>query len=472
MILKNYIIIFFVLVFSLNANAGNRSLPDFVKLVKKYDQAVVNISTVSKGKKVPGLSELNIPELENSPFGDLLKKFFEHGGKETLPEKRKTSSLGSGFVISQDGYILTNNHVVEGADEIIVRMADRGEYSAKLIGTDKKTDIALLKIDAKGLATIKFGKSADLQVGEWVLAIGSPFGFEHTATAGIVSAVGRSLPNENYVPFVQTDVAINPGNSGGPLFNMDGEVIGINSQIYSRTGGFMGLSFAIPIDVALNVVEQLKNKGKVSRGWLGVLIQEITNELAESFGMKKPEGALVAEILKDSPASRSGLRVGDIILEFNGHKIIHSSDLPPIVGQASIDAYSNMKILRNRQIMNLKIKVGELPDDEQVISKSSISKIAPVKSNRLNILLKPVPEEIAKKLPSGNKGVYVAKVLDGVAKDAGIMKGDVILRFNYQEIESVKHFEQMLEEAKANTPIAILVQRESGPVFLAIKIKD
>jgi len=350
-------------------------------------------------------------------------------------------------------------------------MLGRREFVATVVGTDKKSDIALLKIKAENLPIVQIGKSEDLQVGEWVLAIGSPFGFEHTSTSGIVSAIGRSLPNENYVPFIQTDAAINPGNSGGPLFNMDGEVIGVNSQIYSRTGGFMGLSFAVPIDIAMEVVAQLKSKGKVSRGWLGVMIQEISGELAESFNMSRPEGALVAEIMKDSPAASSGIEVGDIILSFNGHKIVHSSDLPPVVGRAPIDVDSNMLILRNGKKMNLKIKIGELPEDDNVIAKVNKTETIERKSNKLKIDLTPVPDEVAKTLTTAKRGVYVKKVTAGPAQDAGIRDGDVILRFNYQEIKSVEHLEELLESIANNVTVAILIQRATGPVFLAIKIK-
>jgi len=467
--LKNKLALFAVFFFALSSSYA-QSLPDFVTLVKQYDASVVNISTTTQRKGAP-LSNLNIPELENSPFGELFKRFLERDRGQFAPKREKSASLGSGFIISEDGYILTNNHVVEGADEIIVSMLGRREFVATVVGTDKKSDIALLKIAAENLPIVQIGKSKNLQVGEWVLAIGSPFGFEHTATSGIVSAVGRSLPNENYVPFIQTDAAINPGNSGGPLFNMDGEVIGVNSQIYSRTGGFMGLSFAVPIDIAMEVVAQLKSKGKVSRGWLGVMIQEISGELAESFNMSRPEGALVAEIMKDSPAASSGIEVGDIILSFNGHKIVHSSDLPPVVGRAPIDVDSNMLILRNGKKMNLKIKIGELPEDDNVIAKVNKTETIERKSNKLKIDLTPVPDKVAKTLATAKKGVYVKKVTAGPAQDAGVRNGDVILRFNYQEIKSVEHLEELLESIANNVTVAILIQRATGPVFLAIKIK-
>ncbi|VAV96064.1 HtrA protease/chaperone protein, partial [hydrothermal vent metagenome] len=301
-------------------------LPDFTGLVEKNGAAVVNISTEEKrdkrSKRIPRRFQ-DMPE--NGPFGEWFKHFFGEEGEGNNGEgngfggpHRYAQSLGSGFIISKDGYVLTNNHVVADADKIIVRLSDRRELEAELIGTDKRSDLALLKIEGDDFPVVKIGSSETLKAGEWVLAIGSPFGFDYSVTAGIVSAKGRSLPRENYVPFIQTDVAINPGNSGGPLFNLDGEVVGINSQIYSRTGGYMGLSFAIPIDVVMNVVEQLKSDGHVVRGWLGVLIQDVTRELAESFGMKKPHGALVARVLPNSPAEAAGFKIGDIVVKFNG----------------------------------------------------------------------------------------------------------------------------------------------------------
>ena len=311
-------------------------LPGFTELIKETAPAVVNISTTQKVQSgMPELPEgFEIPDFpEDSPFGELFKYFFEHGGSGGVePDMRDAKSLGSGSIISEDGYIMTNYHVIKDADEIIVRLNDHRELRAEVIGADQRSDIALVKIDASDLPVVKIGKSADLEVGEWVLAIGSPFGFDYSATAGIVSAKGRSLPKENYVPFIQTDVAINPGNSGGPLFNQDGEVVGVNSQIYSRTGGYMGLSFAIPIEVAMDVAEQLKTKGRVTRGWLGVLIQDVTHDLAESFGMDHPRGALVAKVLPDSPARAAGLQAGDVIVNFDGKDIRGSSSLPPIVG--------------------------------------------------------------------------------------------------------------------------------------------
>ncbi|WP_353573300.1 trypsin-like peptidase domain-containing protein, partial [Candidatus Albibeggiatoa sp. nov. BB20] len=315
-----WIPLFFLMLSTAQARS---SLPEFTELVEQYGPAVVNISTTAK-KKSEKLGSLgrDLPDIpEDSPLHDFFRRFFDEENMGSQP----STSLGSGFIISPDGYVITNHHVVDNAKEIIVRLTDRRELEAEIIGSDKRSDLALLKIEADHLPIVKLGSSKNLKVGEWVLAIGSPFGFDHSATAGIVSATGRSLPNDNYIPFIQTDVAINPGNSGGPLFNMDGEVVGVNAQIYSRTGGFMGLSFAIPVDVMNNVVDQLKSDGKVVRGWLGVLIQDVTRDLAESFNMEKPQGALVAQVLPDSPAENASFKSGDIITKFNNQIVEHSS---------------------------------------------------------------------------------------------------------------------------------------------------
>jgi serine protease Do len=324
--LSSYVVGVLFVVGLLSVPLSARELPDFTELVDRYGPTVVNISTTAKKEEntekpiyrgIPGLPK-------DSPFHDFFRHFFEKDENELFKDQFKdqpSTSLGSGFIISPDGYVVTNNHVIEEAEEIIVRLTDRREFVAELVGADERSDIALLKVNASNLPTVTLGTSEELKVGEWVLAIGSPFGFEHSVTAGIVSAIGRSLPSDTYVPFIQTDVAINPGNSGGPLFNLDGEVIGVNSQIYSRTGGFMGLSFAIPVDVMKNVVAQLQETGKVSRGWLGVLIQDVTHELAESFGMDRPRGALIAKVLEDSPAAAANFQVGDIIITFDGKAV-------------------------------------------------------------------------------------------------------------------------------------------------------
>src|SRR3989339_979776 len=312
----------FVLGIVLGVSAYAKELPDFTELVEKQGPAVVNISTTQIIRNAHGLP--NLPE--GDPFYEFFRRFAPQ-----IPREQESQSLGSGFIISADGYIMTNAHVVESADKITVRLTDKREFSAKVIGADKRTDVALLKIEATGLPKVTVGDPDKLKVGEWVVAIGSPFGFDSSVTAGIVSAKGRSLPQENFVPFIQTDVAINPGNSGGPLFNMNGEVVGINSQIYTRSGGSMGLSFAIPIDVATQVTEQLRTSGKVTRGRIGVTIQELTRELAESFGLSKPNGALISSVEKNGPADKAGIEASDVILKFDGNPVNSSSDLPRLV---------------------------------------------------------------------------------------------------------------------------------------------
>ncbi len=460
--------VIFVVLFSLPL-AAQAALPDFTKIVDEAKDSVVNISTKTKAKKSSS-REYNIPELpEGSPFGELFEKFFDRD--EIERGRRDAQSLGSGFIISDDGYILTNHHVIAGADEVIVRMSNRKEFIAKIIGSDEASDVAVLKVEAEKLPVLEFGDSDELKVGEWVLAIGSPFGFDHSVTAGIVSAKGRSLPSDNYVPFIQTDVAINPGNSGGPLFNLDGEVVGINSQIYSRTGGFMGLSFAIPIEMAVDVANQIKETGTVSRGWLGVLIQEVTRELAESFGMNDPHGALVAKVLDDSPAAAAGLEVGDVIVEFNGKKVIRSSSLPPLVGRAKVGQQAQVTVIRNKQRRDIGVQIAELPgaitqaaytpEDDQVIEESA-----------LGMKVEVLGSEARKRLKIEN-GVQVVEVDEaGPANDAGIIKGDVITMIDNRAIDSVDDFEEVTDELKSGKSVALLVQRRAGPVFLAIRPDD
>ncbi len=452
------------------AFALSGSLPSFTELIEKNSPAVVNISTVPRA----GASELGgqsqVPSEEE--LGDFLKKFLErHRGEETPPipdDGEEANSLGSGFVISPDGYILTNHHVVKNASEIVVRFSNRQEYKAKLIGSDVRTDVALLKIDADNLPTLKLGSSEKLKVGEWVLAIGSPFGFEHSATAGIVSAKGRALPSEQYVPFIQTDVAINPGNSGGPLFNLEGEVVGVNSQIYSRTGGFMGLSFAIPIDVAMDVAEQLKTTGKVSRGWLGVYIQEVTGELAESFGLDRPHGALVAQVIADSPAEKGGIQVGDVILSFDGHPISHSSDLPPMVGRFHVGAEAEVVILRGGKEMRRKITIEPLPGDDQIAARRQ--GVDKNRVARLGIAVVPLSKEVSEAL-SISKGVLVDKVSrGGAAAEAGVREGDVIVSINNHNVDSVQALHELVPQLPAGRSLPMLVRRPGGPVFLPLKL--
>jgi len=449
-----------------------QQLPDFTALVEQASPAVVNISTT---QKVQGLQRrlppgMEIPDLpEGTPFGDLFRHFFGEG--EDGPQEFDSKSLGSGFVISSDGYILTNYHVVKDADEIIVRLSDRRELTAQVVGSDSRSDIALLKIDAKDLPVVRIGTSAKLKVGEWVLAIGSPFGFEHSATAGIVSAKGRSLPRENYVPFIQTDVAINPGNSGGPLFNLDGEVVGINSQIYSRTGGFMGLSFAIPIEVAMDVANQLKTSGRVTRGWLGVLIQDVTRELAESFGMKTPRGALVAQVLPDSPAEKAGIQVGDVIVEFNGQAISKSSDLPPLVGATKVGGKVPVTVIREGRSRTLNVVVAALPEEEE-LQAATEGKPRSVSENRLGIEVADLTDEQRKRLGGKQTGVMVTAVRKGPAAQAGVQRGDIITMLNGVQIENSAQFKRLVNDLPYGKSVPLLVQRRNGPVFLALKLPE
>ncbi len=457
-----------LLLFAVAAAAAD-TLPDFTEMVQQNSAAVVNISTTAK-KSTPESGRSLVPDVpEDSPFYDFFRKFFEEQMPDNPGTPRKAASLGSGFIISADGYVITNNHVVDDADEIVVRMSDRREFIAELVGTDKRSDIALLKIDGEDLPAVSLGKSADLEVGEWVLAIGSPFGFDYSVTQGIVSAIGRSLPNENYVPFIQTDVAINPGNSGGPLFNLDGEVIGVNSQIYSRTGGFMGLSFAVPIDVVVNVYSQLRETGYVSRGWLGVLIQDVTRELAESFAMDKPHGALVAKVLDDSPAADAGIEVGDIIVNYDGAGIAFSSDLPPLVGNSRINTNVPLEIIRGGKRKKLKVLIAELPEEQSIASagKPGGPAAAP---NEMNIVVRELTAEQRKRLELPERGIIVEQVMQGPAADAGIRKGDVLLMLNNTDIESVSQFAEILAGLPRDRPIPVLIQRRGAPTFLAFKL--
>ena len=446
-----------------------RTLPDFTELVEQNRAAVVNISTTQRRPASPNRPRMprgfEIPDLpEDSPFQEFFRRFFGEGE----PDEFDTQSLGSGFIISADGFIISNNHVVRNADEVVVRLTDRREFKASVVGTDERSDVALLKIDATDLPVVRLGTNYDLKVGEWVLAIGSPFGFDYSVTAGIVSAKGRSLPRENYVPFIQTDVAINPGNSGGPLFNLQGEVVGVNSQIFSRTGGFMGLSFAIPIDVAMNVANQLRDKGRVSRAWLGVLIQDVTIELAESFGMEKPQGALIARVLDSSPASRAGIEVGDILLSFGERSIDRSSELPPIVGHTPVGQEVPVQILRNGESMTLTVITDELPEnDEIVVAAADAPKGVTVPG--LGLTVRDMSDEERASSGIAGHGVLVSEVTDGPGKRAGIRKGDLILMLSNEKVTSGEELKRMAAELPEGKAVSILVQRQGSPIFLALK---
>lgn len=454
----------------LSAHAGG--LPDFTGLVEEYSPVVVNISTKQKRSAPFQLRrDFRIPDLpEDSPFYDFFRRFLEEG--EEGGGEFNAASLGSGFIISSDGYILTNHHVVTGADEIIVRLSDRREFEARVVGSDKRSDTALLKIKATDLPVVKIGESDDLKVGEWVLAIGSPFGFDHSVTAGIVSAKGRNLPSENYVPFIQTDVAINPGNSGGPLFNMDGEVVGVNSQIYSRTGGFMGLSFAIPIEVAMNVADQIRTKGHVTRGWLGVLIQDVTRELADSFGMEHPYGALIARVLPNSPAEAAGLQTGDIVLTFNGKKIVKSSMLPPLVGSSDVGKPSLLTILRRGKKMRIQVKIGELPEEDELVMRGSPASRKSVRLLGLTVGNLSQKQRNELELRHGSGGVLVKEVKSGPAREAGIRPGDVIQMLNNTQVNSVSEMRELVGKLPKGKSVAVLVHRKTGPRFLALRVPE
>ena len=447
-----------------------RSLPEFTELVSKNSAAVINISTTKNNQT----RKLRLPEgmeiPEGTPLDDMFKHFFGPNNRGQRPQSFESHSLGSGFVLSEDGYIMTNHHVIKDADEIIVRFNDRTELEAKVLGSDERSDIALLKVEAKGLTAVKLGDSTELQVGEWVLAIGSPFGFDSSATAGIVSALGRNLPSDNYVPFIQTDVAINPGNSGGPLFNLDGEVIGVNSQIYSRTGGFMGVSFAIPMDVALDVVEQIKSQGYVSRGWLGVVIQNVTRELAESFGLDKPHGALVSRVTPESPAAKAGIETGDVILKFNGHRITTSSSLPPYVGRTKIGESVPVVVMRNKKQKTLRVTIEKLEEDAAAMIKTD-SKPGRLVDDRLAVEIAELTQQQREQYDVEKGGVIVVTVEKGAAAKAGLRRGDVVVSLNNLQITSAKQFLDIARDLPGDKAIPVLVQRQQGAIFLALKIE-
>nr|WP_322980759.1 DegQ family serine endoprotease [Pseudomonas sp. C11] len=447
-------------------------LPDFTPLVEEASPAVVNISTRQKVPDRSVAAQQGLPDLEGLP--PMFREFFERsipqmprnpGGRQ-----REAQSLGSGFIISSDGYIMTNNHVVADADEIIVRLSDRSELEAKLVGADPRSDVALLKVDGKNLPTVRLGKSEDLKVGEWVLAIGSPFGFDHSVTAGIVSAKGRSLPSDSYVPFIQTDVAINPGNSGGPLFNLKGEVVGINSQIFTRSGGFMGLSFAIPMDVAMQVADQLKAGGKVTRGWLGVVIQEVNKDLAESFGLEKPAGALVAQVLEDGPADKGGLQVGDVILSLDGKPIIMSADLPHLVGNLKPGEKAELDVVRDGSRKKISVTIGTLPEEGQEIAANGMPG-GELSNNRLGVTVVELTAEQKKGLDLKG-GVVVKDVLDGPAAMIGLRPGDVITHLNNQAIDSTSTFTQVAKDLPKNRSVSMRVLRQGRASFITFKLAE
>jgi serine protease Do len=463
------------------AAAAPGNLPDFADLAEKQGPSVVNISTTTTLRQDARAPQMpNIPE--DDPAFDLFRRFFPpgpngpggpNGGMPGQPREQESHSLGSGFITSTDGYILTNAHVVDGADEVTVKLSDKREFKARVIGADKRTDVALIKIDGRSLQAVALGDPARLRVGEWVVAIGSPFGFESTVTAGIVSAKGRSLPQENFVPFIQTDVAINPGNSGGPLFNLKGEVVGINSQIYSRTGGFMGLSFAIPIDVAMDIAEQLKTGGKVTRGRIGVVIQEVTKELAETFGLAKPAGALVSAVDPDGPAAKAGVEAGDIILKFNGKAISNSGDLPRTVASVKPGTRSTLQVWRKGAAKDLGVTVAELTDDDSAPQRGPQRKRndkLPQNVGKLGLGLSELSGNQRRQLDVKG-GVVVEEVLHGgLAAKAGLRRGDVILQINDEEVKSIEQFNQLLTQFEKRKRVALRVKRGDGTLFVPLQL--
>lgn len=432
-------------------------LPDFVQLVEKYGKGVVNISTVREARVVEGADPFGFDERHAEIFRRFGFPFPFGGGPRQEPERRGT---GSGFIISADGLILTNHHVVDGADEIKVRLTDNREFTGKVLGSDAKTDIAVVKIDAKDLPYLTMGNSDELKVGEWVAAIGSPFGLDNTVTSGIVSAKSRKLPSDQYVPFIQTDVAVNPGNSGGPLFNMKGEVVGINSQIFSTSGGFMGLSFAIPSNLAMQIKDQLVKNGKVTRGRIGVVIQSVTQDLAESFGMKTPKGAIVSQVEKDGPAAKAGLQEGDIITAVNGRAIDDSVDMPVIIGSMAPGSIAKLSIIRNNKDMTLDVKVEEAPNES---ASSNASKTAA--ANKLGVTVRPLNDE--EKAKAETEGLLVTEST-GAARKAGIREGDIIVNVNGVKIKKTDDLARVLEK---NKNLRVLVQRRDGRIFIPVRLK-
>jgi serine protease Do len=446
----------------LSAPASAKDAVDVADLVEKHGPAVVNISTTRLVKR--GAEGLPFALPDDEAMQEFFRRFFPGGPGGSGPmQEIPARGAGSGFIVSSDGYILTNAHVVKGADEVEVKLIDKRKFSAKVVGADSRTDVAVIRITASNLPTVKLGDPDKLRVGEAVAAIGSPFGFENSVTAGIVSAKGRSLPSESYVPYIQTDVPINPGNSGGPLFNMRGEVVGINSQIYSRSGGYQGVSFAIPIDVAMDVAEQLKSAGKVSRGWLGVVIQEVTADLAESFGLDRARGALVSQVQPDSPAAKAGLQPADVILQFDSRPVENSGDLPRMVGMAKPGAKIPLQVWRKGRMQEVTVMLAELPgEEEQLAGKNgkaysrgglALSELTVDQRRELNI----------------DHGLLVEEVTGDAAR-AGIRVGDVILAVNNGKVSTVEAFRKAIATVPKGKSAAILVRRGDGSLYIPLKI--
>ena len=440
-------------------------LPDFTKLMEQEGATVVNIQATKQTENNADQTD-HSPFPEDDPFYDFFKRLVPNAPQLQAPDEDKDQNFGSGFIISANGYILTNAHVVAGMNSIKVTLNDKREFSAKLIGSDAQSDVALLKIEAEGLPTVKIGDVKTLRIGEWVAAIGAPFGFENSITAGIVSAKGRSLPNENYTPFIQTDVAINPGNSGGPLFNLRGQVVGINSQIYSRSGGFMGISFAIPIDVAMNVADQLKANGKVQRGQLGVVIQEVSYDLAKSFGLDKASGALIAKIMPNSAAQQAGLQVGDIVRSVNGEEVRASSDLPVMVGSMMPGKEVTLSIWRGGKQTDVKVKLGSAAEQTETSAKETEQ--PQHEGDRDGFTVENAGLTLQVENADGKQRLIVLRV-SGAAERAGLKRGDEIIAVSQISVNDESTFRSALESAGKNVPL--LVQRDGNTLFLALNLQ-
>lgn len=440
-------------------------LPDFTKLMEQEGATVVNIQATKQTENNADQTD-HSPFPEDDPFYDFFKRLVPNAPQLQAPDEDKDQNFGSGFIISANGYILTNAHVVAGMNSIKVTLNDKREFSAKLIGSDAQSDVALLKIEAEGLPTVKIGDVKTLRIGEWVAAIGAPFGFENSITAGIVSAKGRSLPNENYTPFIQTDVAINPGNSGGPLFNLNGQVVGINSQIYSRSGGFMGISFAIPIDVAMNVAEQLKTSGKVQRGQLGVIIQEVSYDLAKSFGLDKASGALIAKVMPNSPAMQAGLQVGDIVRSVNGEEVRVSSDLPVMVGSMLPGKEVTLEVWRKGEKINVKVKLGSMAEQNETSSRATEQ---PQQANPADGFTVDNTGLTLRVDEGAGKSRLIVSRVSGAAERAGLKRGDEILAVSQISVNDESSFRSALAGAGKNVPL--LVQRDGNTLFLALTLQ-
>ena len=467
--MKRFLALLSFLFISTGAFAQMRGLPDFTELAERQGPAVVNISTTQVTRSSQAIP---FPFDENDPAFEFFKRFIPRHPGGSTPREFENKSLGSGFIISGDGYILTNAHVVDGADEVTVRLTDKREFKAKTIGADKRSDVALIKIEAAGLPFARLGDPTQLKVGEWVVAIGSPFGFDNSVTAGIVSAKGRSLPQESYVPFIQTDVAINPGNSGGPLFNMRGEVVGINSQIYSRSGGYMGVSFAIPIDVAMEIQNQLRASGKVSRGRLGVVIQEVSKELADSLALNRPMGAVVNAVEKGGPADKAGLEPGDVILKFDGKPINASADLPRMVGATKPGARSTVQVWRKGTTRDIVVTIGEMAE-EKVASEHPARGVKPPEkqANRLGLVLSELTAEQKRELKM-DAGLLIEDVRGTTAR-ADLRTGDIIVALISKgattEVKTVDQLNKLLGQFEKGSNVTLLIRRGEMQTFVTIK---